>query len=432
MRRKFSGTSSMHSSRNTFFVTVLVIALIVVVCFTGLAIPRFVHIFGLKDIKFGIDIKGGFEAYLEADTEEGVKPSKLELDAAKSVVEKRLDSNGITDREIYIDGSNRIIVRAPLQSAGEEDKTNEIFELLGQMALLTFREPNGTVVLEGKDVRKANVQSDQNTGRPVVSLELTGDGASKFADATGRLIGQPIAIYMDDVKISEPTVRSKITDGKAIIESSNMTTQEAKLLADQIQAGALPFAMKITSKNIVSASLGDRALQTMIQAGIVALILIALFMILYYRLPGLVAVIALIGHLAGQLLAISVPQITLTLPGIAAIILSIGMGVDANVIIAERIKEEVRMGSPLRSSLRNGYDRALSAVIDGNVTVAIAAALLMLLGSGTFKSFGYTLLAGVVLNGIFGIMATRLMNFSLNQYKGTQNTWLYGGKKVKS
>lgn len=429
MKKGFTSRSRLGASRHTFFITLGIIAIVVIICFTGLSVPGVIELKGIKDINYGIDIRGGFEAYLVPASSHTGPVKKSDLEVAKNVVAFRLDSQNVTDREIYIDGSDRIIVRAPLQASDEKDKTNEIFELLGEMALLTFKDPDGKVVLQGNDVVKAIPSVDDN--EYIVVLSLSKEGGDKFAEATGRLIGKNISIYMDDTMISNPNVKNKITGGEAII-TGMANVKEAKDLAEKIQAGSLPFAMEVISKNIVSASLGNRALDTMINAGLLSLLLICIFMILFYKLPGFVAVIALTAQLCGQLLAISIPGFTLTLPGIAAIILSMGMGVDANIIIAERIKEEIRGGNTLKISIRNGFDRAFSAVIDGNITTAISAVLLMIFGSGTFLSFGYSLLTGVILNILCGVFANRLMTNSLSQYNAFSNNWLYGGKKVKA
>jgi preprotein translocase subunit SecD len=194
----------------------------------------------------------------------------------------------------------------------------------------------------------------------------------------------------------------------------------------------LPFALQAISSSSISPTLGSGAKNVMVQAGILAFALICLFMLLYYRLPGFVAVFSLLGQVVGIILAISIPQQTLTLQGIAGIILSIGMGVDANIIISERIKEELNAGCSLMTALGNGFHKALSSVVDGNVTVAIAAGVLMYFGSGSMWSFGYSLLAGVILNGLTGVILSRLMIGSLSQFKPLQNPWLYGRKRVKA
>jgi len=430
MGKSFTKRSGFRSTRSTFFITAGVIALITILCYTGLYLPGVVKIKGVQDIRLGIDINGGFEGVLAPAASYKGTPTKSDLEAAESVVRLRMDNLKITDREVFLDDLNRIVVRVPWKTDDAKNDATSALKELGEMALLTFKDPDGKVVLEGKDVSDAYAAISQEDSTPIVVLKLNADGKTKFAEATARLVGKTISINMDATEISSPNVLEAITGGEAIITNLE-STATAKALAAKIKAGALPFALESVSSNEISASLGRDSLDRMVEAGMVAFILICLFMLLYYRLPGFVAIIALTAQLVGQLLAISVPQFTLTLPGIAAIILSIGMGVDANIIITERIKEEINAGNPLKIAVRNGFDRAFSAVFDGNVTVAIVAILLMIFGSGSFLSFGYSLLTGVILNGLCGVTATRLMIGSLSQYPKLQSKWLYGGKKVK-
>jgi preprotein translocase subunit SecD len=257
---------------------------------------------------------------------------------------------------------------------------------IGKTAELTFREVDETqkdasgnylplddkIILTGKDVENATVQTDPRTNSPVVSLKLYKEGAKKFAEATTRLVGKPIAIFMDKQIISWPTVNEPITNGEAVINGQR-SAEEASRLAAEIRSGSIPFALEVKQFSSISPTLGANALNVGVNAGIVALIVICLYMILYYRLPGILAAIALIGHTVIQLLFISWSGLTLSLPGIAAIILSIGMGVDANVIIFERVREELRSGKTLRSAIDVGFKRAFAAVLDGNVTTLISA-----------------------------------------------------------
>lgn len=431
MKKTFTKRSGIRATSGTFFITAGAIAVIAIIAFTGLYVPGVIEIKGVSQIRLGIDIRGGFEAVLEpASSYEGTVTS-ADLEAAKSVVELRMDNLNITDREVFVDNANsRIIIRSPWRSDDTSNDADEALKELGEMALLTFKDPNGNVVIEGKHVTDAYPAVDPETRGYIVVLTLNSEGRTLFSEATSRLVGQNISINMDETMISNPRVQTAITGGEATI-TGMPSIQEARDLADKIKAGSLPFALESVTSNQISAALGSDALGVMTQAGIVAFILICLFMIFYYRLPGFVAFIALVGQTTGQLLAVSVPQFTLTLPGIAAIILSIGMGVDANIIIAERIKEELKMGNPLKIAVRNGFDRALAPVIDGNITCAISAVVLMIFGSGSFMSFGYLLLTGVTLNIVFGVIATRLMTHSLVLYPKLAAEWLFGGKKVQ-
>lgn len=423
-----------------------------------------------SDIRFGIDIKGGVDAtFMPAN---GQDATDDELDAAESIIKTRLVSLNITDHEVYVDyNKDRIIVRFPWKEDEKDFNPEEAINEIGASAVLTFREGYGdglsleetedTIVLVGEDVKKASagVQQDPVTGQVeyIVKLELTGDGVSKFAETTTKLAETKgvISIWMDEVCISAPTVQTAITDGVAVI-SGDFDADSAKALADKINAGSLPFDLSAESFSTISPTLGASSLDAMVKAGIIAFILVALFIIALYRLPGVIAVIALLGQVATTLACISgffpeMNSFTLTLPGIAGIILAIGMGVDANVITFERIKEELKDGNGLDEALTNGFSRGLAPIIDGNITVVIVAAVLMgafgptdgifakiftpiffAFGpstAGSIYSFGYTLLIGVVLNFVYGIGATRLMLRSVSKMEMFRNTALYGAKK---
>ncbi len=386
-------------------------------------------IYGINDIRFGIDIKGGYDIVFVPDLADGQTATADQLASARAIISLRLDSKNIADRELTVDNANgRILVRYPLKSGetvGSASGTDAVKEL-GATAKLTFVDPDGNVVIDGTDVKESHVEV-QN-GSPVVVLSLNPAGTTKFAEATAKWLYKTITIKMDDKTISSPTVNAVISDGNAIIEGMADTT-EAKTLSDNINAGALPFSLKAVSVNIISPTLGQGALDVMVRAALVAFLLIILFMILYYRLPGFVAVIALFTQMVCTLLAVTIPQFTLTLPGIAGIILSIGMGVDANILIAERIREELRAGNSLRFAVAAGFQRAFSAVLDGNLTTMFPAALLWIMGSGAIKAFGFTLLFGVALNLLTGVVMSRVMTGSLSLYPAFQNPWLYGGRR---
>ncbi len=434
-KRSFS-RSGLKSRPATFFVVVAVILIGVLLSLFGATIPvpgqtDSVRLHGVRDIRFGIDIRGGVEAVFAARDYEGV-PSDAEINAARSVLELRMDNLQILDREITVDKNNgRILVRFPWRSDEADFNPEVALQELGEMARLTFTDPEGTVVLEGTDVKESQAAFDPNTAEPIVLLELTPEGAEKFAEATSRLIGQPISINMDETVISAPTVRSAITGGSAIIDNMG-TSEEAIALAEKINAGALPFALEAISSSSISPTMGRGALDVMVRAGLLAMILICLILIVVYRLPGAVACIAITGQIVGILLAVSIPQQTLTLQGIAGIILSVGMGVDANIIISERIREELNQGAALTTALKNGFSRAFTSVLDGNITVAIAAIILMTFGSGQMLSFGYSLLTGVILNLLTGVVLFRLMLGSLSQFRKLQSTRLYGQRKAVS
>ncbi len=422
-----------HINKATFFLVLAVILLLLSVAVCGFKIGN-LELYGMQDMRFGIDIRGGVEAVFRAkatDENPDPQPTAEELESAKLIIETRMDNLNIFDREITVDEVNKeIFVRFPWKSGETDFNPQEAIAELGETALLTFRTEDGTVVLEGKNVKNSTVQ--QSTIGYAVGLEFDNEGASLFYEATKANLGKQIGIYMDEELISAPTVEAAISGGQAQITGGNsgFSYEEAKSLADKINAGALPFALESSNYSTISPTLGTGALRVMITAGIIAFIVIALFMIIKYRLPGFVACIGLLSQVTLQILFISVPQITLTLPGMAGIILAVGMGIDANIIISERIKEELLVGKSLVAAIKSGYSRAFSAVLDGNVTTMIVAVVLMIFGSGSIYSFGYTLLTGVILNFLSGILASRLMVTSLSMYKPLQSTVLYGNRRA--
>lgn len=385
---------------------------------------------GAKDMRFGIDIRGGVEAVFEPEGVKGI-PSAEDMESARTVIENRLDAQNILDREVTVDKEHgNIIVRFPWKSDEKEFNPESAIAELGETARLTFRDPQGKVLVEGQHVADSSVVKNQQTGAYEVSLQFDKTGADDFYKATKELTGQPIGIYMDEDMISNPVVQEAIQGGEAVI--NGMKTQEdAKALSEKINAGALPFSLKTTNYNTISPTLGSGALRAMTMAAATAFILVCIFMILYYRLPGFIACLALVFQMSLQVLALSVPQYTLTLPGIAGLILSLGMAVDANVIISERIGEEIQKGSSLRTAVRKGYKNAFSSVLDGNVTTAAVAVILMIFGSGTMLSFGYTLLSGVLINLVAGVWLSRTMLSSVLLYPKFQNQKLFYIKKVK-
>lgn len=413
------------------------------------------YIKGAGDIRWGIDIRGGVDVTFTPPA--NYNATDDEMSAAESIIKVRLVSQNINDSEVYTDyGKDRIIVRFPWKADETDFSPETAVKELGSTALLTFREnQDGPLILEGKDVESASAVQDESGTKFSVSLKLSKDGAVKFSEATGRLIGQTISIWMDDTMISAPTVNSQIPDGQAQI-TGNFSVEEAKGLADKINGGALPFQLETENFSSISPTLGLSARDVMVWAGMLAFALVSVFMILRYRMSGAVAVIALIGQVGG-LIACStgffstIPSFTLTLPGIAGIILSIGMGVDANVITSERVREEIRNGKTIEGAVDCGFERTFDAIFDGNITVIIVAAILMgafgpsssffgtlfspffrwfgASATGAVYSFGFTLLVGVIFNFIMGVAASRLMLKSVIKYKVFRNPWLYGGVK---
>lgn len=415
--------------RTNKYAYILVMLLIVAIALTAVfginAGP--IHIKGMREIRFGIDIRGGVEAVFEPANLDRV-PTESELEAARIIMETRMDAQNILDREITVDkNTGHIIIRFPWKSEETDFNPQKAIAELGETARLTFRDPQGNIIVEGKNVKQSKVQLDGKTNQPVVTLEFDEDGAKAFEDATGRLINQRISIYMDETLISSPVVTTKITGGNSII-SNIESSEEAKSLSDKINSGALPFSLVSKNHSTITPTMGTGALEVMLKAAVIAFAAVCIFMIVYYRLLGVVACFALLLQTAVQMLALSIPQITLTLTGIAGIILSIGMGVDANVIISERIREELNEGKSLGYAIDTGYDKAFSAVFDGNITTIAAAVIMMIFGTGSMLSFGYTLMVGCILNFVSGVTASKIMTRSLSVNKVFSKKSLYGMK----
>ncbi|MBE6824120.1 MAG: preprotein translocase subunit SecD [Ruminococcaceae bacterium] len=404
---------------------------------------------GIDDIRWGIDIRGGVEATFKPADE--VDATDEQLDSAKSIIETRMVSNGITDYELYADyGSDRIIVRFPWKEDETDFDPVAAIDELAATAKLTFKNESGEVVMDGSSVASAQAGVNTETGSAteyLVLLDLTKEGSDIFAEATAANVGKTLSIYMDDTLLSSPTVNEAITGGSAQI-TGDFTAEEATKLANQINGGALPFSLEVASYSSISPTLGQNSLTAMAYAGVIALILISLFMIIRYRVPGLVAVIALLGQVGLSIAAISryfapFDSFTMTLPGIAGIILSIGMGVDANIITAERIKDEFKTGKTLDGAIENGTKNSLSAIIDGNMTVVIVSIILLLVfgpsnilswlfgasTTGTIYAFGYTLLMGVISNFVMGVFFSRIMLKSIAGFKCLRKNFLFGGAK---
>lgn len=375
---------------------------------------------GVGNIRQGLDLKGGAYVVFEADKQ---SPTSQEMDTALALIQDRLDRKGYTEAEAAKQGDNRIRVDIP----GVEDADQAIKEI-GQTAQLKFTTEDGQEVVSGSQVKDATKQvgatSDGGAAEPYIALEFTEDGKKAFAEATQNNIGKKINIMLDNSIISSPTVNAAITDGSAIITGS-FTPESAEELAALIRAGSLPFNLKVIDMNNIGARLGADALSSSIKAGTIGIILVLLFMIVVYRLSGLAADWALIIYICLDLIVLSLFGVTLTLPGIAGIVLSIGMAVDANVIIFERTKEELRLGKSLRASVDSGYKKAFSAILDGNVTTLIAAAVLFWLGTGPIKGFAETLAIGIVLSMFTALVITKFIARNIVAL-GAKNLKLYG------
>ncbi|MDF2473925.1 MAG: protein-export rane protein SecD [Anaerocolumna sp.] len=407
-------------NRKPVFFIVLFIAIIMAYCAKfGVSITvgtTEFKILGAPKMRFGIDIRGGVDAVYEPE-ELDRKATSDELEAARSIIEARLDQKNILDRDVTIDKDNGyIIVRFPWKADETEFNPEDAMAELGQTAQLTFCDEEGNVLLEGSHVKKSTPQRSNSTNGFVVSLIFDEEGTRLFSEATEKLVGKIINIYMDDTLIQSAKVSEHISSGKAQI-SGMPSLEAAKNISDKINSGSLPFSMTTKNHSTISPTLGAGSLDIMLEAGFIAFCIISALLILYYRLPGFVACISLIIQISGQILALSVPQITLTLTGIAGVILSIGMGVDANIIVSERINEEIKSGKSVQEAITSGFKGAFSSVFDGNITVLIVAVVLSLFGSGSLLSFAYSLLTGIFFNFVAGVTASRLMIRSLSNFK---------------
>lgn len=408
-----------------FAIVVVIIAFLAYIAAFGLSVGK-TQIHNVLDeehgIRRGIDLAGGSSLVFEA-ADADQKVTEKDIEAAKQVLQTRLSAQGYTEATVASHGENRIKVEIP----GEDISNAE--ELLGKTAKLAFTDYEGNVVLEGEDVKAAKAEYgpiSDGTSAYKVTLTFTNNGTKKFSEATGRISqlsdgNNFIAIVLDNAVVSQPRVSTQITESECYIEGE-FTNEEAKTLASQIQGGKLPFSLKLAESRTIGATLGEKALDNSLTAAAIGLILVMLFMILYYRMCGFIASVALIGYVSIVSLVLGALRINLTLPGIAGVILTIGTAVDANVIIFERIKEELSNGKTIRASVDSGFHRAFTAILDSNVTTVIAAAVLYVFGTGTIQSFAVTLFIGTVVSMFTAIVLTRfmlrqLMGFNLKNPK---------------
>lgn len=408
----------MKAKNTLILVILLVVALgLSAVSYFGVGSKQYL---GVNNIKQGLDLSGGVYIVYEADKE---NPTDEEMSSAVSLIQKRLDKKNWTEAEVAKEGSKRIRVEIP----GVEDAEQAIKEI-GQTAQLFFKDENDEILLDGTEVKNATkaVSGQNGATKIVVSLEFTDEGKKLFEEATTNNLGKVIKIVLDETTISSPMVNVPITDGKAVIEGG-FTNESAEELADLIRAGSLPFNLNVLEMNNVGARLGADSLRTSIIGGIVGVSLVLLFMLIFYKVSGFAADWALVIYIGIDLVVLSLFRVTLTLPGIAGIILSIGMAVDANVIIFERIKEEINSGRSIKLALNNGFSRALPAIVDSNITTLIAGFVLFWLGTGPIKGFAQTLMIGIVISMFTALVITRLIITGLVGI-GINNPKFYGGK----
>lgn len=376
----------------------------------------------MDDIKLGLDLAGGVSITYQAVEED---PSSEEMSDTIYKLQQRVQ-NYSTEAEVYQEGSNRINIDIP----GVSD-ANAILEELGKPGSLIFVDESGNTILTGDQVASAKAAIQEKNGQKsyVVSLTFTEEGAKTFADATAKNIGKRIGIIYDGSMVSYPTVNSAITGGECYIDGMQ-DYDEAENLAATIRIGSLSLELEELRSNVVGAKLGQEAIATSLKAGAIGFGIVAVFMIAVYLVPGLASVLALCLYVALELVLLSAFEVTLTLPGIAGIILSIGMAVDANVIIFTRIKEEIGVGKTVKSAIKTGFSKALSAIIDGNVTTLIAAVVLFWRGSGTVKGFASTLALGIVLSMFTALFVTKAILSALYNL-GLDDPKFYGISKEK-
>ncbi len=408
-----------------FIVVVLVVIAAVFTALNGIDAGN-LKIGSISDsMKLGLDIEGGAYVVLEAETDETGEALARTMDQTQEVIRRRVDAMGLTEPNIVREGTKRIRVELP----GVRDAQDAI-EAIGKTAQLQFVMVDGTVILTGEQVKNAELTFDPKTDKPAVALEFNGDGTEAFRLGTKEVasLASPnnlMPIVLDDEIISAPRVDSEISGGTAIIVG-DFTVDEASNLAALIRGGALPVDLTEVQTKAIGATLGINSLNTSAKAGLIGLLLVLIFMLGYYRIPGLVAGIALMLYIVIVLYTLVFMNATLTLPGVAGMVLSIGMAVDANVIIFERIKEEIRNGKTLRASVDSGFTKALRTIVDANVTTLIAAIVLYYFGLGPIKGFAITLMIGIVASMFTAVVVTKMLLRIFVGMNLTKNVKMYG------
>ena len=398
---------------------IVIVAVIAALSFNPLSNPD-----PKKGIPLGLDIRGGVNLVLQAEPGPGqTQITKDDMDVAKTTLEKRVNSIGVSEPIIQIDYDKK---RLLLDLAGLKD-IEEARRLVSTTAQLTFRDPNDEtkVVLNGSDLKDARAGQDSK-GQYVVDISFNPEGAKIFADLTTKNVGKRMAIYLDNTMQTDPNIIQPITNGQAQISGGYKTLADAAQVANLLRSGALPVSLKIVQERSVGALFGADSLMKSLNAAKWGVVYIFIFMVLYYRIPGLVANFSLIVYALLVLWILWAFRSVLTLPGMAGFVLSIGMAVDFNIIIFERLKEELRLGKSLKAAIESGFNRAFVTVIDAHVTTSIAAITLIFFGSGPIKGFAVTLLIGIVSSLFTAITFTRYVLRIAAGLKGEQNLKLYG------
>ena len=372
-----------------------------------------------NSVRQGLDLQGGTHVVLQAVDTPEFKVNDDAVNRSVKIIERRVNELGLTEPVIQRQGKDRIIVELP----GVKDPEKAI-KMLGRTALLEFKDPNQKTVMTGSDLKDAKAQMGQNN-QASVSLEFTDEGGKKFGNVTARNVGKKIAIVLDGEMLTNPVVQEAITGGHAQITGSR-NMEEAEHLAILLRSGSLPIKLEILENRTVGPTLGQDSKEKSVYAFEIGVAAVFIFMLLFYRVPGLVADVALLLYVILLLLAMKYLNATLTLPGIAGIILSIGMAVDANVLIFERFKEEARAGKSLRAAMDAGFSRAVVTILDSNITTLIACAVLFYLGTGPVRGFAVTLALGVMLSMFSAITVTKFLLKFLIYSNFTQNLGWYG------
>ena len=387
----------------------------------ALIFAAFIYFIGplAQSIKQGLDLQGGTHIVLEAEDAGENKVTDDAVERARQILERRINEMGLAEPLIQREGKKRIIIELP----GVKDPDQAI-KTIGKTAVMEFKDENGTVHLTGNDLKDAKEQIGQNK-QFMVAIEFTDEGAKKFADLTTMNVGRHIGIYLDGEQLTNPVVNEPITGGKAVITGSR-TLDEAKNLAILLRSGALPVKVNVLEVRTVGPTLGQDSKDKSVTAFAVGIGLIVAFMLVLYRVSGFVATTALLIYVLLLLAVLHFLQATLTLPGIAGIILSMGVAVDANILIFERFKEEVQVGKTLRMSMESGFRRALATIVDANMSVMITAAILFVLGSGPVRGFAITLGLGVAISMVTAVFVSRYLLRMLIECNLTNHPFWYG------
>lgn len=400
-------------------IVVVIAALLSYVVLFGAKVTDYKILSVKQAIKLGLDLQGGVSVLLEAKPKPGETVTKEKMSGAREIIANRVNQLGVTEPIVTTQGENRILVELP----GVKD-SQKALDIIGQTASLQFVGPDEKVIITGDNVKEARAIFGNNS-EPMVKLSLDSEGAKKFEKATEEFLQKPITITLDEKVISAPIVENVIPGGEAWI-THLQSIEKAAELATLIQAGALPIDLQQMQALSVGPTLGADSLNKSLKAGIIGVALVLLFMLISYRLPGLIANIALVVYIEIVLLVFASIGATLTLPGIAGFILSIGMAVDANVLIFERFKEELKNGKTLRAAADAGFHRALTTIMDSNITTIIAALVLMYFGKGSIKGFAVTLLIGILTSLFSAVTVTKFLLINLINSRIITNKKLFG------